>query len=342
MWRNSNPALTVEIGQLAIGHRAHPVVKQYIVKQTFLLLFLLIAVSTAVFFLIHLIPGDPAAGILGQGASAEDVERLRRELNLDKSLIYQYLDFSGNLFNLSFGKSLFNHQTVIHNILTYLPNTLYLALTSMVLALLISFPLGAWAALNGDAHPAVDTSVTLLSSVGLAVPNFVLGPLLIIIFSIKLGWLPVSGSESFTHIILPTLTLGTSMSAFLTRIIKASVSAELKKPYVLLARAKGLTEFQVFKKHLLKNALVPIVTAIGLQMGALLTGAVITETIFSWQGIGSLLVNAIKQRDYPIVQGVIVFMTFVYLVLSFLVDLSYFLIDPRLRHHHQHHYPGQA
>ncbi|NIM18490.1 MAG: ABC transporter permease subunit [Candidatus Aminicenantes bacterium] len=315
--------------------------KKYIYKRTLLLLFLLIAVSTVVFFLIHFIPGDPVVGILGEGASIEDINRLKQDLNLDKPLLFQYLDFSKNLFNLSFGKSLFNQQTVIRNILTVLPNTLYLALASMVLALIISFPLGTWAAIKGDTHTVVDTSVTLVSSVGLAIPNFVLGPLLIIIFSIKLGWFPVSGSQGFACIILPALTLGTSMSAFLTRIIRTSIGTELKKPYVLLARAKGLTGFQIFKKHLLKNALIPIVTIIGLQMGALLTGAIITETIFSWHGIGSLLVTAIKQRDYPMVQGIIVFMTFVYLILSFLVDLSYFLIDPRIRHqyqyqHHQH------
>lgn len=310
--------------------------KKYIYKRTLLLLFLLIAVSTVVFFLIHFIPGDPVVGILGEGASSEDINRLRQDLNLDKPLLHRYLDFSKNLFNLSFGKSLFNRQTVIRNILTVLPNTLYLALASMVLALIISFPLGTWAAIKGDTHTAVDTSVTLVSSVGLAIPNFVLGPLLIIIFSIKLGWFPVSGSQGFACIILPALTLGTSMSAFLTRIIRTSVGTELKKPYVLLARAKGLTGFQIFKKHLLKNALIPIVTTIGLQMGALLTGAIITETIFSWHGIGSLLVTAIKQRDYPMVQGIIVFMTFVYLILSFLVDLSYFLIDPRIRHQYQY------
>ena len=315
--------------------------KKYIYKRTLLLLFLLIAVSTVVFFLIHFIPGDPVVGILGEGASSEDINRLRQDLNLDKPLLHQYLDFSKNLFNLSFGKSLFNQQTVIRNILTVLPNTLYLALASMVLALIISFPLGTWAAVKGDTHTAVDTSVTLVSSVGLAIPNFVLGPLLIIIFSIKLGWFPVSGSQGFACIILPALTLGTSMSAFLTRIIRTSVGTELKKPYVLLARAKGLTGFQIFKNHLLKNALIPIVTTIGLQMGALLTGAIITETIFSWQGIGSLLVTAIKQRDYPMVQGIIVFMTFVYLMLSFLVDLSYFLIDPRIRHQYQHHQHNQ-
>jgi peptide/nickel transport system permease protein len=267
--------------------------------------------------------------VLGQGGGREDIERVRQELNLDKPLIHQYLDFIKNLVNLSFGKSISNNQKVIDNILLALPNTIYLALTSMLLALMISLPLGTLAAFKENT--AVDASVTFISSVGLAVPNFFLGPLLIVLFSIKLGWLPVSGSESFNHIILPLLTLGTSMSAFLTRITRSAVGTELKKPYVVLARAKGLTGSQIFRKHLLKNAMIPIITTIGLQLGALLTGAIITEKVFSWQGIGSLLITSIKQRDYPMVQGIIVFIAFVYLTLSFLVDLSYFIIDPRTR-----------
>lgn len=306
--------------------------KKYILKRLFLVLFLLAAASTMVFFLVHLVPGDPVVTILGEGAGIEDIERLKQELNLDKPLIRQYLDFAGNLVDLSLGKSIFNNKTVRRNILIYLPNTLYLALTAMVLALIISFPPGIWAAFKGDNHRVLDASVTLLSSIGLAIPNFFLGPLLIIIFSLKLGWLPVSGSKGIEYIILPALTLATSMSAFLTRITRGSMAAELKKPYVVLARAKGLTEFQIFRKHLLKNSLIPIVTAVGLQLGALLTGTIITETIFSWQGIGSLLVTSIQRRDYPMVQGIIVFITFIYLILSFLVDLSYFIIDPRIRH----------
>jgi len=303
--------------------------KKYIIKRILLLLFLIGAVSTIVFFLIHLVPGDPVTSVLGPGAGREDIERVRRELSLDKPVIHQYLEFIKNLGNLSFGKSTANNQTVIGNILQALPNTIYLAVTSMLLALMISLPLGTIAAFKENT--AVDASITFISSVGLAVPNFFLGPLLIILFSIKLGWLPVSGSESFKHIILPMLTLGISMSAFLTRITRSAAAAELKMPYVELAMAKGLNGSQIFWKHLLKNAMIPIVTTIGLQLGALLTGAIITEKVFSWPGIGSLLINSIKQRDYPMVQGIIVFIAFVYLTLSFLVDLSYFIIDPRTR-----------
>ena len=303
--------------------------KKYIIKRILLLLFLIGAVSTIVFFLIHLVPGDPVTSVLGPGAGREDIERVRRELGLDKPVIHQYLEFIKNLANLSFGKSISNNQAVTGNILQALPNTIYLAVTSMLLALMISLPLGTTAAFKENT--AVDASITFISSVGLAIPNFFLGPLLIILFSIKLGWLPVSGSESFKHIILPMLTLGVSMSAFLTRITRSAAAAELKMPYVELAMAKGLSGSQIFRKHLLKNAMIPIVTTIGLQLGALLTGAIITEKVFSWPGIGSLLINSIKQRDYPMVQGVIVFIAFVYLTLSFLVDLSYFIIDPRTR-----------
>jgi peptide/nickel transport system permease protein len=301
-----------------------------LLNRFFLLLFLLLAVATAVFFLLHIIPGDPAAGILGEGANSMDLQRMRSRLNLDKPLIHQYLDFLGNLVNFSFGKSLFDGRSVMASILSVLPNTIYLALVAMVLALVFSFPLGAWAAFKENT--AVDASVTLISSIGLAIPNFLLGPLLIIFFAVQLSWFPVSGTGGIEFIVLPAVTLAASMSAFLTRIIKTSISTELKKPYVLLARAKGLSEFQVFKNHLLKNSMGPIVTTIGLQLGALLTGTVITETVFSWQGIGSLLVTAIQRRDYPMIQGIIVFITFVYLVLSFLVDISYYIIDPRIRY----------
>ncbi|MCP5105190.1 MAG: ABC transporter permease, partial [bacterium] len=257
-------------------------------------------------------------------------ESLRKELNLDKPLWEQYLQFNKNLLNLSFGTAIFNRKPVIHSILTYLPNTLYLAAAAMVLALSISFPLGALAAFRENTF--IDSAVTFGSSVGLAVPNFFLGPLLIMLFSVKLGLLPVSGSGGWQYILLPALTLGTSMSAFLTRIMRTAVGTELKKPYVVLARAKGLSETKIFTKHVLKNSLLPVVTTVGLQMGALLTGAVITETVFSWQGIGSLLVISIKRRDYPMIQGMIVFITFIYLIVNFLVDLSYFALDPRIRH----------
>lgn len=304
--------------------------KHFIIKRTLLPVFLLFAVSTIAFFLIRLIPGDPVMGMLGEGSSAAEIQGLKAELNLDESLWLQYLDFYKKLAELDFGTSFYDNKPVIHGILTYLPNTLYLSGAAMVLAMLISFPLGTLAAFKENT--AVDSVITFASAVGLAVPNFFLGPLLIILFSVKLGLLPVSGSEGVKALILPTLTLGISMSAFLTRIIRTAVAAELQKPYILLARAKGLNRRRIFFNHLLKNAMIPIITTAGLQLGALLSGAIITETIFSRQGIGSLLIQSINRRDYPMVQGLIIFLAAVYLLINFLVDISYFFLDPRIRH----------
>jgi peptide/nickel transport system permease protein len=310
-------------------------VKRYIFKRILLLLFLLIAVSAVVFFFIRLIPGDPVMSIVGENPGTEDIERVKHDLNLHKPAVLQFLDFIKNCFTLSFGHSIFDHRPVIHHILTYFPNTFYLSLAAMTLALFISFPLGIWASIKGETGSAIGAWVTLLGSLGLAIPTFFLGPLLVIIFSINLGWLPVSGSGGFIYLILPALTLGIPMGAFLTRIIQEAVGSELKKPYVVLARAKGLTEFEVYRKHIVKNAMIPIVTTIGSQLGALLCGAVITETIFSRQGVGSLLVNSINRRDYPMVQGIVVFITFLYLIVSFLVDISYFALDPRIRYEYK-------
>jgi peptide/nickel transport system permease protein len=307
---------------------------KYLFKRFFLFLFLLICVATLVFLLLHVVPGDPAISVLGADASQEDIQRIRQHLNLDRPFFQQYIHFLEEQIHLRFGESLIDGSPVGESIFRVLPNTVYLAFFAMGLALLISFPLGVWAAFKE--HSVYDASVTLISSLGVAVPNFFLGPLLIIFFSIKLGWLPVSGTGGFRHVILPGLTLATSMSALLTRIIKTSVAAELKKPYILLARAKGISGLQLFKNHLFKNALIPIITTVGLQFGALLSGTVITETVFSWQGIGYLLVNAIRQRNYPMVQGIIILVTCFYLLLSFLVDISYFTIDPRIRHNMRH------
>ena len=304
--------------------------KKYVIKRLVLLVFLLWASATLIFFLIHLIPGDPVVSILGEGANFEDIQRIRHELKLDLPLWQQYLDFNRNLIGLSFGDSIFNNRPVLANIMDYLPNTIYLATAAMSLAILLSLTMGTIAAFRENTR--WDSGVTFMSSAGLAVPNFFLGPLLIILFSIKLNLLPVSGTESFRHLILPALTLGISMTAFLTRIVRTSLVTELKKPYILLARAKGLSEPKIFTRHLFRNALIPIVTTIGLQFGALLTGAIVTETVFSWQGIGILLIKSINRRDYPMVQGLIVFITFVYLIINFLVDISYPLIDPRIKY----------
>lgn len=303
--------------------------KKYLIKRLCLLLFLLWAVSTLIFFLIHLIPGDPVESIMGEGARIEDIQRLRHELKLDRPLFEQYLEYNKELIIFRFGFSIFNNQKVFKNIWNYLPNTFILALFSVFISIMISLPLGSIAAFYEGSW--IDSFVTFFSSAGLAIPNFFLGPLLIIIFSIKFQLLPVSGSESFSHVILPSVTLGTAMCAYLTRIVRTSVGMEIKKPYVLFAKARGLNKFVIYKNHIFKNALIPIITTIGLQFGALLTGAIITETIFSWQGIGILLIKSINRRDYPMVQGIIIFITFIYLTVNFLVDISYFFIDPRIK-----------
>ena len=269
-------------------------------------------------------------GMYGEVSSVAELHNLRAEFNPDVSIWEQFLSFLKRLTMLDLGTSFFNNKPVIHTILSYLPNTLYLSGAAMTLAVLISFPMGILAAFKENT--ATDSIITFVSSAGLAIPNFFLGPLLIILFSVKLELLPVSGSEGGKALILPTLTLGLSMSAFLTRIIRTSIVTELTKPYILLARAKGLTRRRIFFNHLLKNAMIPIITTAGLQLGTLLSGAIITENIFSWQGIGTLLIQSINRRDFPMIQGLIIFLTFIYLFINFLVDISYFFLDPRIRH----------
>jgi peptide/nickel transport system permease protein len=307
--------------------------RRYFLQRIFLLLFLLWAVSSLIFFLIHLIPGDPVESILGEGARIEDVQRLRHDLKLDRPLMEQYFEYNKGLLTFNFGTSIFNNQKVLVNVLKYLPNTILLAFLSVFISILISIPLGTLAAFNDGR--ALDSFVTFFSSAGLAIPNFFLGPLLIILFSIKLQLFPVSGSETLSHVFLPAITLGTGMCAYLTRIVRTSVGVELQKPYVLFARARGLNNFDIFRKHVFKNALIPIITTVGLQFGALLSGTIITETIFSWQGIGLLLIKSINRRDYPMVQGLIVIVTFIYLLINFLVDISYFFIDPRIKNEYK-------
>jgi peptide/nickel transport system permease protein len=303
---------------------------KYIIKRILLLFFLVWAVSTLIFALVHVIPGDPIVLILGEGASNDDIFRMRNEFDLDQPLLSQYLDFNKNLLHFDLGYSLYNYKKVLKNILYYFPNTIYLSLAAILVALVISFPLGIIAAFRENS--LIDTGISFFSSLGLAIPNFFWGPVLIMIFSVRLGWFPVSGSGGLEYIVLPSLTLGTSMSAFLTRIIKISVNNELRKPYILLARAKGLSEFAVFFKHVLKNAMIPILTTIGLQFGLLMSGTIITENIFSWPGIGTLLIQSINRRDYPMVQGLILFIAFIFLLVNFLVDCTYLVLNPRLRY----------
>jgi len=255
---------------------------------------------------------------------------LRDSLELDRPLALRYVHFIRKMLVLDLGESLIDRQPVLGSILKHLPNTIVLTLAATGISILIAFPLGIMAAFKKSG--TWEALAMIFSAIGLAVPGFLLGILLTIAFSVEWKLLPVSGSGSAKFLVLPALTLGISLSAFLTRMIRTVLNGELQQPYVLLARAKGLSRSQIYRHHVLKNALIPIVTMIGLQLGALLSGAIIVESVFSWPGLGTLLITAIRQRDFPMIQGTVLFMAVLYLLLNFLVDRSYPLIDPRIKH----------
>ncbi len=302
--------------------------KRYLVQRLLLFVPTLLGALTLVFFFIHLIPGDPIEVMLGETASAADKEDLRHALALDEPIFVQYANFLGALARGNLGRSLYEHGAVTEIIRARLPATLELTLGAMALAVLGSFPLAILAALNRSGW--IDRVALLFSLLGLSMPNFWLGPLLMVIFSIHLGWLPVSGRGGFSHLLLPALTLGSGMAAILTRILRASLLQVAVEDYVQTARAKGLRESWVWLKHTLRNALLPVITIVSLQLGGLLAGSIITETIFSWPGIGRLTVQAIQTRDYPLVQGCVLTLAVSYLLVNFVTDICYRLADPRI------------
>jgi peptide/nickel transport system permease protein len=287
-------------------------------------------VATLVFSLIHLIPGDPVQMMLGDGAQAADVQALRESLGLDRPLGEQYLEFMGGLLRGDLGESLHYRRPVTELLAEHYPATLELALASMLVALLIALPLGVLAALHKDG--VIDQLSRFFSLLGVSIPNFWLGPMLILIFAIYWNLLPVSGREGWASLVLPSITLGTALAGLLTRMVRSSVAEELHRPYLVTAQAKGLRRGQAVVRHALRNALIPVVTIIGLQFGALLTGAIITETIFSWPGLGRLLIQAIRLRDYPLVQGGVLIIAVTYVLVNLLTDLVYALLDPRIRY----------
>ena len=301
--------------------------KRYFIHRLLLLLPTLLGALTLVFLLVHLIPGDPVDVMLGETASATDKEELRRSLGFDRPLAEQYRSFLAGLALFNLGRSLHEQQSVAMIIRARLPATLQLALCAMLVAIVISFLLATLAAKHGG---WIDRSALLFSLLGLSLPNFWLGPLLMILFSIQLGWLPVSGRGGVTHLVLPSFTLGLGMAAILTRILRASLLQVAREDYVQTARAKGLSEKQVWLKHMLRNALLSVATVTSLQFGSLLTGSLITETIFSWPGIGRLTVQAIQTRDYPLVQGCVLVIATSYVLVNFVTDILYKLIDPRI------------
>ncbi len=288
-----------------------------------------IGAVTLVFFFLHMIPGDPVEVMLGETAQQADKERLRQELGLNQPLYVQYGRFMAGVVQGDLGGSYFYRRPVVQVIAERVPATVELALAAFLVAGLIAIPLGIIAALREGT--AVDNAAVLFSLVGVSLPNFWLGPLLIILFSIKLGWFPVSGKAGLASLVLPAITLGAAFAAILSRMTRASLLERLGEDYLTVARAKGLPEWKVILKHALRNALIPIITVMGLQIGALLSGAIITENVFSWPGIGTLLINAIEARDYPLVQGCILFISLSYVFVNLLTDLFYGWADPRIR-----------
>ncbi len=288
-----------------------------------------LGVVCLVFFLIHLVPGDPVDMMLGEAARPADREALRQALGLDQPLLVQLTHYLQGLLTLDLGYSLHDQRPIGEILAERIPATVELALLALLVAVLIAVPLGIIAAVKkGSVWDQVAMGFSLF---GVSIPNFWMGPLLILVFSLWLGWFPVSGRDSAASVVLPALTLGTAMAAILARMIRSTLLEVLHEDYVRTARAKGLSEFQIVVKHALRNALLPVITLLGLQLGTLLGGAVITETIFSWPGVGSLTIDAIHSRDYPVVQACVLLISLSYVLVNVLTDLVYAWADPRIR-----------
>ncbi|MDO9050317.1 MAG: ABC transporter permease [Methylotenera sp.] len=281
------------------------------------------------FLLIHLVPGDPVEVMLGESASSADRAALRADLGLNQPLIQQFCSYLSKLAHGDFGQSIHTKTPIIDLLKTRYPATVKLALLSLIIGLVVGVPLGIYAALK--ANHWQDFIVTIVSVRLSAMPAFWLGPMLMLIFAVWLGWLPVSGMDSNTSIILPAVTLGFGLSAILTRMTRTSLLEVLNDDYIRTARAKGLSEKTVILRHALRAALLPIITIVGLQMGSLLAGTVITETIFSWDGIGRLLVESIEKRDYPVTQACVLVVALSYVVVNLCTDILYRLADPRVK-----------
>ena len=286
-------------------------------------------IVTMVFLLAHIVPGDPVQQMLGEGATASDLIQLRHALGLDQTIPVQYGRYLGGVVRGNLGESFRFQQPVLHVVIEHYPATLELAFAALLVCCAIGIPAGLLAA-QRRGRPT-DHAVGFFTLLGLSIPNFALGPLLILILSVLIGWLPVSGRGGISHLILPAITLGAALAAILTRMVRTSVLEQLGSDYVRTARAKGLTERAVLLRHAFRNALIPILTILGLQFGTLLAGTIVTETIFSWPGIGRLAVQAIEARDYPLLQGCILVIAVSYVLVNLLTDLVYAFADPRVR-----------
>lgn len=314
------------------------------VRRAAIALPLLWVVVSVIFLLIHIVPGDPVVQMLGEGATAADISALRHAYGFDAPISDQYLHYWRGLLHADLGQSLRLHDSVTRLVLQRYPYTLALTLAALAIGLLLAVPAGIASALHRNEW--LDRLLGVVSLTGLSFPNFALGPILVLLFSIRLGWLPVSGAGAPTrpgsllpvqpvdflaHLVLPSITLGLSLAAILTRMVRSAMLEELSQDYVRTARAKGLSERAVVYRHALPNALIPILTVLGLQFGSLLAGAIVTETIFSWPGIGRLTLSAISNRDYALVQGTLLAIGVTYVLVNLATDLAYTVANPRLR-----------
>jgi ABC-type dipeptide/oligopeptide/nickel transport system permease component len=304
-------------------------VLRYLAQRLLLTVPVLFGVATLVFSLIHLVPGDPAQAMLGDGASPQDIAELRKSLGLDRPLLEQYVTFLRHAVTGDLGRSFRTGQPVTAMIVERVPATAELALAAMLVAIVIAIPLGVVAAVWRGT--AADYGAMTFALAGVSIPNFWLGPLLAIVFAVELGWLPVSGRGTLAHLILPAISLGLALAAILARMTRASLLDELRELYVRAARARGASRTAAIIAHALRNSMVPLLTIVALQFGAVLTGAVITETIFAWPGIGRLLIQSIGFRDYPMVQGCILLIAVTYVTVNLITDLMYGVLDPRIR-----------
>jgi len=302
---------------------------RHLFRRLLLTLPVLWLVVTVVFLLIHLVPGDPIQQMLGEGASGVDIQAARHAYGLDVPLGRQYINYWKGVFHGDLGKSIRFNQNVFTIIVQRYPATIELTLAALLVALALAIPAGVRSARRRNRWD--DRLLSFVSLLGLSFPNFALGPILILLFSVQLGVLPVSGSGTLAHLVLPAITMGGSLAAILTRMVRTSMLEELSQDYVRTARAKGLPEDVVVYKHALRNAMVPVLTVVGLQFGALLAGAIVTETIFSWPGIGRLTIQAISSRDYFLVEGCILAIGLTYIAVNFLTDLLYTVVNPRIR-----------
>jgi peptide/nickel transport system permease protein len=303
----------------------------YIFKRVLLFIPTLLGITLITFFLMRSLPGDPVANMVGERATPETVARIRAEIGIDKSPPVQYLLYLKRLFRGELGRSLFTNRRISDDLLQKFPNTVKLALAAMLFASIGGIGMGVFASVKRGT--SWDRLVTLISVGGISVPVFWLGLALMLLFAFYLRWLPPSGmgNGELAYIILPAATLGTFSLSYIARVTRSSMLESLSQPYVATARAKGLSESAVVLKHALKNSLIPVVTLIGLDLGSYLNGAVLTETIFGWDGLGRYALEGIMKRDYPVIMGVVLFGAVVFVSLNLLVDLSYHFLDPRVR-----------